>query len=553
MKHIVDLAKNRGFVFQGSEIYGWLANSWDYGPLGSLMKENLKNLWIREFVQRRDDMVLLDASILMHPQVWVASGHVGGFSDPLIDNKDSKMRYRADKMIEEAKDINPDGFEVHKFKDYLLNKLIKERNLNWTIEEALNFDIYKDYFSGEMNVKNSKGEDIRIIAEEEPDYMEIYQHRNGGNFERFWSSNVPDEESYNKNVVASIVKMDLNKFMRWVMLRYISCPVSKTKNWTEIRNFNLMFKTFQWVTEDSSSMVYLRPETAQGIFVDFPNIVRTCRRRVPFGVAQVGKAFRNEITPGNFIFRTREFEQMEIEFFCEPGTQLEWHEKWKVDCKKFLMETVGIKEQNLRFRQHEKDELSHYSDATFDIEYDFPSIGFSELQGIASRTDFDLNAHMEESRQDMSYFDPVKNTKYVPFVIEPSIGLTRLFLATLCDAYDTTKDEAGEERIVLHLKPEVAPVKIAVLPLVKKLSEKAEEVFHLLSKHFMTWYDETGSIGKRYARFDEIGTPWCVTIDFDNTLEKNMVTIRDRDTSEQEIVEVEKLVEWFENKLRITN
>lgn len=320
--------------------------------------------------------------------------------------------------------------------------------------------------------------------------------------------------------------------------------------WNKIQKFNLMFKTSQGVTEDSSAMVYLRPETAQGIFVDFPNIVRTCRRRVPFGVAQVGKAFRNEITPGNFIFRTREFEQMEIEFFCEPGTQLEWHEKWKVDCKKFLMDTVGIKENNLRFREHEKDELSHYSDGTFDIEYDFPSIGFSELQGIASRTDFDLKAHMSESKQDMSYFDPVKNTKFVPYVIEPSIGLTRLFLATLCDAYDTVKEEDGNDRIVLRLKPEVAPVKIAVLPLVKKLNEKAEEVFQMLSKNFMTWYDETGSIGKRYARFDEIGTPWCVTIDFDNTLEKNMVTIRHRDTMEQEVVAIEELVAYFQKQLQ---
>ncbi len=337
-------------------------------------------------------------------------------------------------------------------------------------------------------------------------------------------------------------------FMKGEDIRNPNNPKVKA-DWTEIRKFNLMFKTSQGVTEDSSAMVYLRPETAQGIFVDFPNIVRTCRRRVPFGVAQVGKAFRNEITPGNFIFRTREFEQMEIEFFCEPGTQLEWHEKWKVDCKKFLMETVGIKEANLRFREHEKDELSHYSDGTFDIEYDFPSIGFSELQGIASRTDFDLKAHMTESKQDMSYFDPVNNTKFVPYVIEPSIGLTRLFLATLCDAYDTVKEEDGNDRIVLRLKPEVAPVKIAVLPLVKKLNEKAEEVFHMLSKDFMTWYDETGSIGKRYARFDEIGTPWCVTIDFDNTLEKDMVTIRHRDTMEQEIVSVDELVEWFSKKM----
>jgi glycyl-tRNA synthetase len=477
MKHIVDLAKNRGFVFQGSEIYGGLANTWDYGPLGSLLKENLKNLWIREFVQRRPDMVLLDAAILMNPQVWVASGHVGGFSDPLIDDKNTKERFRADKLMEwlfytrEASGTSRDDQLKDYSAKYGVNNLVPE---SWTPEQQHAFMV---------------GEKVE-----------------------------------NPNT-------------------------KKPGDWTEIRKFNLMFKTSQGVTEDSSAMVYLRPETAQGIFVDFPNIVRTCRRRVPFGVAQVGKAFRNEITPGNFIFRTREFEQMEIEFFCEPGTQKEWHEKWKVDCKKFLMDTVGIKESNLRFREHEKDELSHYSDGTFDIEYDFPNIGFSELQGIASRTDFDLKAHMTESKQDMSYFDPVNNTKFVPFVIEPSIGLTRLFLATLCDAYDTVKEEDGNDRIVLRLKPEVAPVKIAVLPLVKKLNEKAEEVFHMLSKHFMTWYDETGSIGKRYARFDEIGTPWCVTIDFDNTLEKNMVTIRHRDTMEQETVAIEALVEYFQTAL----
>lgn len=478
MKHIVDLAKNRGFVFQGSEIYGGLANTWDYGPLGSLLKENLKNLWIREFVQRRPDMVLLDAAILMNPNVWVASGHVGGFSDPLIDDKNTKERFRADKLMEalfmerEEKGIARDEQLKDYSAKYGVNNLVPE---SWTPEQQHAF--------------------------------------------------MTGEKVENPNT-------------------------KKPGEWTEIRKFNLMFKTSQGVTEDSSALVYLRPETAQGIFVDFPNIVRTCRRRVPFGVAQVGKAFRNEITPGNFIFRTREFEQMEIEFFCEPGTQLEWHEKWKVDCKKFLMDTIGIRESNLRFREHEKDELSHYSDGTFDIEYDFPSIGFSELQGIASRTDFDLKAHMTESKQDMSYFDPVKNTKFIPYVIEPSIGLTRLFLATLCDAYDTVPDgEEGGERIVLRLKPEVAPVKIAVLPLVKKLNEKAEEVFHMLSKHFMTWYDETGSIGKRYARFDEIGTPWCVTIDFDNTLEKNMVTIRHRDTMEQETVAIDELVGYFQKNL----
>jgi glycyl-tRNA synthetase len=475
MKHIVDLAKNRWFVFQGSEIYGGLANTWDYGPLGSLLKENLKNLWIREFVQCRPDMVLLDAAILMNPNVWVASGHVGGFSDPLIDDKNTKERFRADKLIEDV------------FNEWVL--------IEWI----------------------SRNELVKKYAV------------------KYWINNFIPESWTPEQQYAFMVGEKVKNPRTW-----------EPGNWTEIRKFNLMFKTSQGVTEDSSAMVYLRPETAQGIFVDFPNIVRTCRRRVPFGVAQVGKAFRNEITPGNFIFRTREFEQMEIEFFCEPGTQKEWHEKWKVDCKKFLMETVGIKESNLRFREHEKDELSHYSDGTFDIEYDFPSIGFSELQGIASRTDFDLKAHMKESGQDMSYFDPVKNTKFVPFVIEPSIGLTRLFLATLCDAYDTVPDgEEGGERIVLRLKPEVAPVKIAVLPLVKKLNEKAEEVFQMLSKNFMTWYDETGSIGKRYARFDEIGTPWCVTIDFDNTLEKDMVTIRHRDTMEQEVVAISELVEYF--------
>ena len=503
MKHIVDLAKNRGFVFQGSEIYGGLANTWDYGPLGSLLKENLKNLWIREFVQKRPDMVLLDAAILMNPNVWVASGHVGGFSDPLVECRACHQRFRADKIIE---NLIENTLKADKY----FEKVFKEENINSPDEDSRKGYIRKALLP------------------------------------RYWievNNLVP--ESWPLETQLKFIR-EFNVFdQRWI------CPNCGKCDWADIKKFNLMFKTSQGVTEDSSALVYLRPETAQGIFVDFPNIVRTCRRRVPFGVAQVGKAFRNEITPGNFIFRTREFEQMEIEFFCEPGTQLDWHEKWKADCKKFLMETVGIKEKNLRFREHEKDELSHYSDGTFDIEYDFPSIGFSELQGIASRTDFDLNAHMKESKQDMSYFDPVKNTKYVPYVIEPSIGLTRLFLATLCDAYDTVPDgDEGGERIVLRLKPEVAPVKIAVLPLVKKLNEKAEEVFQMLSKHFMTWYDETGSIGKRYARFDEIGTPWCVTIDFDNSLEKNAVTIRDRDTAEQVIVPIDELIEYFQKQLQ---
>lgn len=528
MKRIVDLAKNRGFVFQGSEIYGGLANTWDYGPLGSLLKENLKNLWIREFVQRRPDMVLLDAAILMNPQVWVASGHVGGFSDPLIDDKNTKERFRADKLIEGKLDeLKKEKVRMY-FKEhwniYIWDHLIKI--VKWEEGEPNEHVIDQERTNEHLG---DVAEDSLIVSNE---FEEGIKKKYGVNnlIPESWTP----EQQYN--------------FMVGEDIRNPNNPDVPAK-WTEIRKFNLMFKTSQGVTEDSSALVYLRPETAQGIFVDFPSIVRTCRRRVPFGVAQVGKAFRNEITPGNFIFRTREFEQMEIEFFCEPGTQLEWHEKWKADCKKFLMETVGIKEQNLRFRQHEADELSHYSDATFDIEYDFPSIGFSELQGIASRTDFDLNAHMKESKQDMSYFDPVKNTKFVPYVIEPSIGLTRLFLATLCDAYDTVKDEEGAERIVLRLKPEVAPVKIAVLPLVKKLNEKAEEVFMMLSKNFMTWYDETGSIGKRYARFDEIGTPWCVTIDFENSLEKNAVTIRHRDTMEQEVVAIEDLVEYFTKKL----
>lgn len=515
MKRIVDLAKNRGFVFQGSEIYGGLANTWDYGPLGSLLKENLKNLWIREFVQRRPDMVLLDAAILMNPQVWVASGHVGGFSDPLVDDKNTWERFRADKLIEEY------------IQKEIWKKVEEEKDASKIEKYEKDFKKALVQYSDEWTRKN-----MAKYYAKQWELLEEYSNTYGVHF----------------MVVDTWTPEQQLRFMKEKDIRNPNHP-EKEAIWADIKKFNLMFKTSQGVTEDSSALVYLRPETAQGIFVDFPQIVRTCRRRVPFGVAQVGKAFRNEITPGNFIFRTREFEQMEIEFFCEPGTQKEWHEKWKVDCKKFLMDTVGLKEKNLRFREHEKDELSHYSDGTFDIEYDFPSIGFSELQGIASRTDFDLKAHMTESKQDMSYFDPVKNTKFIPYVIEPSIGLTRLFLATLCDAYDTVKEEDGNDRIVLRLKPEVAPVKIAVLPLVKKLNEKAEEVFQMLSKHFMTWYDETGSIGKRYARFDEIGTPWCVTIDFDNSLEKNAVTIRHRDTMEQETIAIGELVEYFRKQL----
>lgn len=417
-------------------------------------------------------MVLLDAAILMNPQVWVASGHVGGFSDPLVDDKNTKERFRADKLIEDELKIQSSKWNIDYLQDnYGVDNLIPE---SWTPEQ---------------------------------------QH-------------------------AFMVGEKVNNPNTW-----------EAGDWTEIRHFNLMFKTSQWVTDDSSADVYLRPETAQGIFVDFPSIVRTSRKRIPFWVAQVGKAFRNEITPGNFIFRTREFEQMEIEFFCEPGTQEQWQEKWKEDSKNFLTDTIGISKENLRFREHETDELSHYSDGTFDIDFNFPGIWFSELQGIASRTDFDLKAHMQESGQDMSYFDPITNTKFIPFVIEPSLGLTRLFLAVMCDAYDEVEDEKQGKRIVMRFKPEVAPIKVWVLPLQKnKLGDKAREVFSVLSEKIVCEYDETGSIGKRYARMDEIGTPWCVTVDFD-TQEDGCVTVRDRDSGEQERVPIDQLVVYFESRL----
>lgn len=466
MKSIVELAKVRGFVYPGSEIYGGLANSWDYGPYWSLLKENIKNLWIKEFVQKRDDMVLLDAWILMNPKVWIASGHVWGFSDPLIDDKNTKERFRADKLLE---------------------ALIEET------EDAEN------YFKTKYNVVN-------LVPES-------------------WSL-----EKQTEVMIGEKVK-NPNNWQAW--------------DWTEAKKFNLMFKTFQWVTEDSTATIYMRPETAQWIFVDFPNILRTSRKKLPFWVAQVGKAFRNEITPWNFIFRTREFEQMEIEYFCEPWTDLELHAKWKEDCMNFLLTKIWLYKENVRFRDHEKEELSHYSAATTDIEFKFP-FGWGELWGIADRTDFDLKAHMTESKQDMAYFDPITNRKFIPYVIEPSVWLNRLFLAAFANAY--TIDTANE-RTYLKFPAHLAPIKVWVLPVVKKIWEDAKKIFDLLSEDFTCEYDEVGSIGKRYARFDEIGTPFCVTIDSEN-YEKWLVTVRYRDSMEQETIEISKLNDFIRAKLK---
>lgn len=466
MKDIVNLCQNRWFVYQGSEIYGGLANSWDYGPYGSLLKENIKFLWQKTFVQKRPDMTMIDAGILMNPQVWVASGHVGGFSDPLIDDKNTKERFRADKLLEDYIESLENAQEVLNSK-YGVNNLVPE---SWSLEQQ---------------TEVMRGEQIK-----NPNTGEVW-------------------------------------------------------DWSDAKTFNLMFKTFQWVTEDSSATVYMRPETAQGIFVNFWNILRTSRKKLPFGVAQVGKAFRNEITPGNFIFRTREFEQMEIEYFCEPGTEKEHHEAWNNACKDFLIHTLGIQEENMRFRAHEDDELSHYSNGTYDIEYKFP-FGWGELWGIASRTDFDLKAHMAESKQDLSYFDPVNNKKYVPYVIEPSVGLTRLFLATMVDAYCVDEEN---ERTYLKFDPKVAPIKVWVLPVVKKIGDLAKQVYAQLSEDFVCEYDEVGSIGKRYARMDEIGTPFCVTVDSQNYDEWN-VTIRYRDSMQQEIIALKDLNAFIRIKMQ---
>ena len=455
MDTIVNLCKARGYIYPGSEIYGGLANTWDYGPLGVELKNNIKNLWRKKFIQESKYNVGLDAAILMNPQTWVASGHVGGFSDPLIDCKECKTRHRADKLIEE-----------------------------WMHEH--NCEEIVDGWSDEKMIK----------------YMED------------------------------------NK---------ICCPNCGKQNFTSIRKFNLMFKTFQGVTEDSKAEIYLRPETAQGIFVNFKNVMRTTRRKIPMGIAQIGKAFRNEITPGNFTFRTREFEQMELEFFCKPGTDLEWHEYWKNFCKQWLLD-LGMKEENIRLRDHSKEELVFYSKATTDIEYAFP-FGWGELWGIADRTDYDLTNHMKQSKEDFTYTDPETNEKYVPYCIEPSLGADRVALAFLCNSYEEEEIGEGDVRTVLHLHPALAPYKVAILPLSKKLSDKANEVYTQLSKSFMCDYDEAGSIGKRYRREDEIGTPYCVTIDFD-TLEDESVTVRDRDTMQQVRVKINELENWIEEKIK---
>lgn len=446
MDTIVALAKGRGFVYPGSEIYGGLANSWDYGPLGVELKNNIKRAWLKKFVQECPYNVGLDSAILMNPETWVASGHLGGFSDPLMDCKSCKTRHRADKLIE----------------DYVAEK----------------------------------GLDDNPAA-------------------------MSDEE-----------------MMQYIKDKGIACPNCGSHDFTDIRKFNLMFKTFQGVTEDSTSTLYLRPETAQGIFVNFKNIARTTRKKIPFGVAQIGKSFRNEITPGNFIFRIREFEQMELEFFCKPGTDLEWFEYWRAYCRKWLLD-LGINEEHLRLRDHDKDELCFYSKATTDFEFLFP-FGWGELWGVADRTDYDLTQHSEHSGQPMDYFDPETNEKYIPYVIEPSLGADRVLLAFLCDAYDEETDEKGDVRTVMHFHPALAPFKAAVLPLSKKLSEKATEIYSELSKDFMIDFDDAGSIGKRYRRQDEIGTPICITYDFDS-VEDNCVTVRDRDTMEQKRIPVSEM------------
>ena len=446
MDTIVALAKGRGFVYPGSEIYGGLANSWDYGPLGVELKNNIKRAWLKKFVQECPYNVGLDSAILMNPETWVASGHLGGFSDPLMDCKSCKTRHRADKLIE----------------DYV--------------------------------AENGLDDNPAAMSDEE--------------------------------------------MMQYIKDKGIACPNCGSHDFTDIRKFNLMFKTFQGVTEDSTSTLYLRPETAQGIFVNFKNIARTTRKKIPFGVAQIGKSFRNEITPGNFIFRIREFEQMELEFFCKPGTDLEWFEYWRAYCRKWLLD-LGINEEHLRLRDHDKDELCFYSKATTDFEFLFP-FGWGELWGVADRTDYDLTQHSEHSGQPMDYFDPETNEKYIPYVIEPSLGADRVLLAFLCDAYDEETDEKGDVRTVLHFHPALAPFKAAVLPLSKKLSDNATEIYSERSKDFMIDFDDAGSIGKRYRRQDEIGTPICITYDFDS-VEDNCVTVRDRDTMEQKRIPIAEL------------
>ncbi len=461
MDKIVALCKNRGYIFPGSEIYGGLANTWDYGPLGVELKNNVKRAWWKKFVQENKYNVGLDAAILMNPQTWVASGHLAGFSDPLMDCRECHERFRADKLIED--------------------------------------------FCAESGVTLDKPIDAFTHAEMK-DFVEAH--------------NIP-------------------------------CPTCGKHNFTDIRQFNLMFKTFQGVTEDAKNTVYLRPETAQGIFTNFANVQRTTRKKLPFGIGQIGKSFRNEITPGNFIFRVREFEQMELEFFCKPGTDLEWFSYWREFCHQWLL-SIGLRDENIRLRDHDPEELCFYSKATTDFEFLFP-FGWGELWGVADRTDYDLTQHQNESRKDLTYFDPETNERYTPYVIEPSLGVERSVLAVLCDAYDEEViDEAKNDvRTVLHLHPALAPVKAAILPLSKKLSDKADEIYCELSKYYNVDFDETGSIGKRYRRQDEIGTPICITVDFEtvgdgDSAGDNCVTVRDRDTMEQVRLPISELKAYLD-------
>jgi len=449
MDKLVNICKTYGFIYQGSEIYGGLANTWDYGPLGAELKSNIKKAWLKKFIQEDPNNVGLDSAILMNPKTWEASGHISTFSDPLIDCKQCKTRHRADKLVEDT------GVDA-----------------------------------GSMN----------------------------------------DEE-----------------LMKYIYDNNIVCPNCGKLDYTDIRKFNLMFKTFQGVTEDNKNTIYLRPETAQGIFADFLNVQRSMRLKVPFGIGQVGKSFRNEITPGNFIFRVREFEQMELEFFCKPGTELEWFKYYKDECKNFLL-SLGVKEENLRLRDHSKEELSFYSNATTDIEYKFP-FGWGELWGIASRTDYDLTQHQKFSGVSMEYLDPETNEKYIPYVIEPSLGVERTVLTILSNAYEAEELEDGDIREVMKFHPYLAPYKVAVLPLIKKYhSDKAMNVYKKLSKYFMTSYDEAGNIGKRYRRQDIMGTPYVITID-DETLNNNTVTIRDRDTMKQITISLDEVVDYITKKI----
>ncbi len=452
MDKLVAYCKQYGFIFQGSEIYGGLANTWDYGPVGVELKNNIKKAWLKKFIQEDPNNVAIDSAILMNPKTWEASGHLKTFSDPLIDCKKCKTRHRADKLVEE------------------------------------------------------------VIGEEKA------------------------------------AAMNNDELMKYIYDNKIVCPNCGALDYTDVRQFNLMFKTFQGVTEDSKNTIYLRPETAQGIFADFLNVQRSMRLKVPFGIGQVGKSFRNEITPGNFIFRVREFEQMELEFFCKPGTELEWHDYYKNFCKEFLL-SLGIKEEKLKLRDHSKEELSHYSNATTDIEYEFP-FGFGELWGIASRTDFDLTQHQKYSGVSQEYLDPEDNKKYIPYVIEPSVGVDRLALTILCDAYEEETLEDDSTREVMHFHPFLAPFKVAVLPLVKKYhTEKAKELYKTLSKSFTTTYDEAGNIGKRYRREDAIGTPYCITVD-DETINNGTVTVRDRDTMKQDVIKIEEIEDYINKRIK---